>query len=97
MHEFLSFSNLQTWCLNKDHLWQMMKELEIRGARRQALQVFRFLQEKSEFDLKEHNCVTIISILGREGKLGLAREIFEGMMKADIPPSVHSYTALLSG
>lgn len=75
----------------------MMKELEVRGARRQALQAFRFLQKKSEFDLKEHHCVTIISILGREGKLGLAGEIFEGMTKDDITPSVHSYTALLSG
>jgi pentatricopeptide repeat protein len=76
---------------------QMMKELEIRGARRQALQVFRFLQKKPEFGLKEHNCVTIISILGREGKLGLAREIFEGMTNNDVTPSAHSYTALLSG
>lgn len=75
----------------------MMKELEIRGARRQALQVFRFLQEHLEYELKEHNCVTIISILGREGKLGLAREIFEGMSKAGVAPSVHAYTALLSG
>lgn len=75
----------------------MMKELEIRGARRQALQVFRFLQKNPEFELKEHNCVTIISILGREGKLGLARQIFDGMRKADVAPSVHSYTALLSG
>lgn len=74
-----------------------MKELEIRGARRQALQVFRFLQNNHDFGLKEHNYVTLISILGREGKLGLAREIFEGMTKAGITPSVHSYTSLLSG
>lgn len=75
----------------------MMKELEVRGARRQALQVFRFLQREPEFELKEHNCVTIISILGREGKLGLAREIFEERAKASGTPSVHFYTALLSG
>ncbi|KAG0583521.1 hypothetical protein KC19_3G143500 [Ceratodon purpureus] len=83
---------------NRSTYWdQMMKELEVRGARRQALQVFLFLRKKPEFELKEHTCVTIISILGREGKLGLAREIFEGMTKDGLTPSAHSYTALLSG
>lgn len=74
-----------------------MKELERRGARRQALQVFRFLQAQSKFELREHNYVTIISILGREGKLGLIMELFDEMKDGGITPSVHSFTALISG
>lgn len=76
---------------------QMMKELEVRGARRQALQVFRFLQAQPSVKLREQNFVTIISILGREGKLGLAREIFDSLKKLGIATSVHSYTGLISG
>jgi pentatricopeptide repeat protein len=75
----------------------MMKELEVRGARRQALQVFRFLQAQPSVKLREQNFVTIISILGREGKLGLAREIFDSLKELGIATSVHSYTGLISG
>ncbi|KAH8932025.1 hypothetical protein BDL97_19G051500 [Sphagnum fallax] len=79
-------------------LWnQMMKQMECRGARRQALQVFRFLQAQSKFEMREQNYVTIMSILGREGKLGLIKEIFDQMRDAMITPTVHSYSVLISG
>lgn len=76
---------------------QMMKQLEHRGARGKALQVFRFLQGHSTCVLSEHNHLTIIGILGRDGKMALAREIFDGMKGAEIAPSVLSYTALICG
>jgi pentatricopeptide repeat protein len=75
----------------------MMKQMECRGARRQALQVFRFLQDQSKFEMREQNYVTIMSILGREGKLGLIKEIFDQMRDATITPTVHSYSVLISG
>jgi pentatricopeptide repeat protein len=79
-------------------LWnQMMKQMELRGARRQALQVFRFLQVQPKFEMREQIYVTIMSILGREGKLGLVKDIFYGMKDENITPTVHSYSVLISG
>jgi len=47
--------------------------------------------------MREQNYVTIMSILGQEGKLGLIKEIFDQMRDAMITPTVHSYSVLISG
>ncbi|KAL2641609.1 hypothetical protein R1flu_009196 [Riccia fluitans] len=83
---------------NQSSLWdQMMKQLERRGARAKALQVFHFLQGQDICKLSEHNYLTIIGILSRDGKLALAREIFDGMKGAQVARSVLSFTALICG
>jgi pentatricopeptide repeat protein len=75
----------------------MMKQLEHRGARGKALEVFHFVQQQSECKLTERNYLTIIGILSRDGKLALSREIFDSMKKAGVPSTVLTYTAVISG
>ncbi|KAL3686004.1 hypothetical protein R1sor_004026 [Riccia sorocarpa] len=83
---------------NQSSLWdQMMKQLERRGSRGKALQLFQFLQVQNTCKLSEHNYLTIIGILSRDGKLALAREVFDGMKDAQVARTVLSFTALICG
>ncbi|KAJ7564197.1 hypothetical protein O6H91_02G006500 [Diphasiastrum complanatum] len=82
---------------NCPSVWdQIIKQMESRGARRRALEIFHFLQRQDAFRMLEQNYVTIIGILGRDGKVGLAQEIFSSMREKEMVPTVFSYTMLMN-
>ena len=77
-----------------------MKGLEKRGARGRAYQVFQYMVEakqEGKVRLAHHNFNTIMLILGREGKMRLARSVFDSMAAHGCHAGVFTYSALMTG
>lgn len=79
---------------------EVMKDLEKRGTRKRALLVFEFMVElakSQEIRIQQNNFNTIILILGREGKMRVAHQIFDSMQELQMHPGVVSYCSLMTG
>ena len=81
---------------------QVLRELEKRGNRRRAYEVFEFLlMARATGELpgvpSTHNFVTVLSMLARDGRLATAASYLDKMRELEMRVGVHEYTALLAG
>ncbi|CAI5505156.1 unnamed protein product [Closterium sp. Naga37s-1] len=82
-------------------LWDhILRDLEHRGNKRRAYEVFEYLllgKEHHGVTLSPQLFSTVITMLGRDGKLAHARAAFDAMAAHGVARGVHEFTSLLSG
>ncbi|KAF4376115.1 hypothetical protein G4B88_025206 [Cannabis sativa] len=74
----------------------VFKEFAARGDWQRSLRLFKYMQRQIWCKPNEHIYTIMISLLGREGLLDKAAEVFEEMPGQGVVRSVFSYTALIN-
>ncbi|PON34160.1 Smr domain containing protein [Parasponia andersonii] len=74
----------------------VFKEFAARGDWQRSLRLFKYMQRQIWCKPNEHIYTIMISLLGREGLLDKAAEVFDEMPSQGVVRSVFSYTALIN-
>jgi len=74
----------------------IFREFAQRGDWQKALRLFKYMQRHQWCKPKEHVYTIMIGIMGREGMLDKASELFEEMPSNDVEWNVYSFTALIN-
>ncbi|CAM6120304.1 unnamed protein product [Calypogeia fissa] len=74
----------------------IFREFAQRGDWQRALRLFKYMQRQQWCKPNEHVYTIMIGILGREGMLDRAAELFEEMPNNDVDWNVYSFTALIN-
>ncbi|KNA12516.1 hypothetical protein SOVF_125200 isoform A [Spinacia oleracea] len=74
----------------------VFKEFAQRGDWQRSVRLFKYMQRQVWCKPNEHIYTIIIGVLGREGLLEKAHEVFDDMPVHNVPRSVFSYTALIN-
>ncbi|KAL3513250.1 hypothetical protein ACH5RR_025967 [Cinchona calisaya] len=82
--------------LSLSHFSQVFKEFAARGDWQRSLRLFKYMQRQLWCKPNEHIYTLMIGILGREGLLDKASEIFDEMPQHNVLRTVLSYTAIIN-
>jgi pentatricopeptide repeat protein len=74
----------------------IFREFAQRGDWQRSLRLFKYMQRQQWCKPNEHIYTIMIGILGREGMLDRATELFEEMPSNDVDWNVYSFTALIN-
>eukprot|EP00850_Spirogloea_muscicola_P018764 SM000175S03311 [mRNA] locus=s175:257026:269190:+ [translate_table: standard] len=74
----------------------IFREFAQRGDSQRALRLFKYMQRQQWCKPNEHVYTIMIGIMGRDGLVEKASELFEDMPRSGVPWNVYSFTALIN-
>eukprot|EP00271_Cylindrocystis_brebissonii_P006030 TRINITY_DN18561_c2_g3_i1.p1 TRINITY_DN18561_c2_g3~~TRINITY_DN18561_c2_g3_i1.p1 ORF type:complete len:894 (+),score=152.67 TRINITY_DN18561_c2_g3_i1:401-3082(+) len=74
----------------------IFREFGLQGESHRALRLFKYMQRQSWCTPTEHIYTILIGMMGREGDLAKASELFGEMYEQGVPWNVYSFTALIN-
>eukprot|EP00850_Spirogloea_muscicola_P003855 SM000016S01843 [mRNA] locus=s16:152197:163345:- [translate_table: standard] len=74
----------------------IFREFAQRGDSQRALRLFKYMQRQQWCKPNEHVYTIMIGIMGRDGLVDKASELFEDMPRSGVPWNVYSFTALIN-